>query len=338
MDPIWASIAEFWWVAPTAVGAGTLGWIGLRHQRAENARRLEYDAARDDLRTARRSISGSRAAVKVARAELARLQAERTAGRATSAEVAAARRQYDAAQREAKASGAAVRSHRAQVAAARAALPASAADPAQLPLPRLVAAHDAIDARWMEYETDPARLIAFPVMSDGRQPLTAAFLAQRAEAVRLRPTGAKVRVTPAQYSAYRDAVRRLERAFDAAEQEAWRQARAAGTVPRDLPDPSAGGSPAPAWADIAQSFAQTMLTRSTEAIARVTESAKTRMDAGSAPQPDATADRPRDPHAPGDETTNRPPTAPASPSSSTTDPTRPRVWPVPSRTRRPPGS
>ena len=50
---MWAAIAEFWWIGPTMIGAGTLGWIGLRGQRSAKARRLAYDASRDALRTAR---------------------------------------------------------------------------------------------------------------------------------------------------------------------------------------------------------------------------------------------------------------------------------------------
>src|SRR5690606_19199498 len=43
-------------------------------------------------------------------------------------------------------------------------------------LERLMHAHDEVTARWLDYELDVAKLIAFPAMSDGRQPLTAAFL------------------------------------------------------------------------------------------------------------------------------------------------------------------
>lgn len=37
-------------------------------------------------------------------------------------------------------------------------------------LTRLFAEHDQITARWLDYELDVAKLIAFPAMSDGRQP------------------------------------------------------------------------------------------------------------------------------------------------------------------------
>ena len=73
---MWAAIAEFWWIGPTMIGAGTLGWIGLRGQRSAKARRLAYDASRDALRTARQDAAASRIAVRVARAELAQAIAE----------------------------------------------------------------------------------------------------------------------------------------------------------------------------------------------------------------------------------------------------------------------
>jgi hypothetical protein len=61
--------------------------------------------------------------VRVARAELDRLQAERTTGRASAAEVAAARRELDRATDEVRVAAATARSRRAHVSAARAALP-----------------------------------------------------------------------------------------------------------------------------------------------------------------------------------------------------------------------
>ena len=93
---MWAAIAEFWWIGPTMIGAGTLGWIGLRRGRSTKARRLAYDASRDALRQARQDAAAARVGVRVARAELSQVQAEATAGRASHAEVAAARRALDA--------------------------------------------------------------------------------------------------------------------------------------------------------------------------------------------------------------------------------------------------
>ncbi|MEO2135021.1 hypothetical protein [Microbacterium sp.] len=273
MDPLWATIAEFWWIGPATIGTGTLGWLGLRRERRERRRRIELDAARLELRTAKRDAATARAAVRVARAELDRLQAERTTGRASAAEVAAARRELDRATDEVRVAAATARSRRAHVSAARAALP-PVGDDAHLPLARVMSAHDEIIARWMTYETDPARLIAFPAMTDARQPATAAFLAADQVARQHRPATAHARVAPARFTAYRDAVAAAGRAFAVAEAEAWRQARTAGDAPaRPQPgDPDAASTGAPVrdqWTIIAQSLTQTALARGTEALARV---------------------------------------------------------------------
>lgn len=89
-------------------------------------------------------------------------------------------------------------------------------------LERLCAAHDAVTARWLEYELDVAKLIAFPAMSDGRQPLTAAFLRAKKVADRLRPEVHGRRPTREEVTEYRDAVTDYEVAFDVAEQDARR--------------------------------------------------------------------------------------------------------------------
>jgi hypothetical protein len=107
--------------------------------------------------------------------------------------------------------------------AASASAPAEAAeDSTAAQLEKLFAAHDAVTARWLDYELDVAKLIAFPAMSDGRQPLTAAFLRARKVADRLRPPSTKSRVTPAQLTEYRNAVTDYEVAFDVAERDARR--------------------------------------------------------------------------------------------------------------------
>ena len=89
-------------------------------------------------------------------------------------------------------------------------------------LERLFAAHDAVTARWLDYELDVAKLIAFPAMSDGRQPLTAAFLRAKRVADGLRPASAKARLTRDQLTEYRNAVADFEVAFDVAERDARR--------------------------------------------------------------------------------------------------------------------
>lgn len=89
-------------------------------------------------------------------------------------------------------------------------------------LERLFATHDAVTARWLEYELDVAKIIAFPAMSDGRQPLTAAFLRAKRIADGLRPASPKARLTREQLTEYRNAVADFEVAFDIAERDARR--------------------------------------------------------------------------------------------------------------------
>jgi hypothetical protein len=311
VDPLWASIAEFWWIAPAAAGAGALGVIGVRRPRRPQWR-IAYDAARAELRTAQSRAAAATSAVRIARAQLSRVHAERATLRATDADVAAARHALQHAQHEVKAAGAAVRVHRARVAAERKAL-ASGSDPAHAPVARLHAAYDAVTARWMSYETDPAKLISFPALTDPRVPATSAFIAARSHAQETRPADG-ARLTPDEYVAYRDAVENLERTFTAAEAEAWRQARAVGGAP---PEPDH-------WSITAQSAvlrSSEMLARSGEALARMAESAAAAVRDARAARDDADdADQtPRPPRTP------RPPERDAPP---------PRVWPVPGRGRR----
>ena len=86
----------------------------------------------------------------------------------------------------------------------------------------LLAAHDAVNRRWLAYELDVGKLIDFPVMTDVREPLTVAFLRAKREADGLRPTIPADIVTPAALAEYRAAVRSFEVAFDVAEREARR--------------------------------------------------------------------------------------------------------------------
>jgi hypothetical protein len=104
---------------------------------------------------------------------------------------------------------------------------ASADDVPRAPTPqeqlqKLFDAQDAVTKRWLEYELDVAKLIAFPAMSDGRQPLTAAFLRAKKVADRLRPVSPKVKLTKEQLDEYRNAVTDYEVAFDVAERDARR--------------------------------------------------------------------------------------------------------------------
>ena len=98
-------------------------------------------------------------------------------------------------------------------------------------LQRLFEAHDALTHRWLEYELDVAKLIAYPAMSDGRQPLTAAFLRAKKVADGLRPDSDRERVSTADLAAYRDAITDAEVAFDVAERDARRQSDRAFSEP-----------------------------------------------------------------------------------------------------------
>lgn len=89
-------------------------------------------------------------------------------------------------------------------------------------LTRLFARQDSVTHRWLDYELDVSKLIAYPAMSDGRQPLTAAFLRAKKVADNLRPDSATAPLTPAQFSEYRDAVTDYEVAFELAERDARR--------------------------------------------------------------------------------------------------------------------
>ncbi|MCK2035243.1 hypothetical protein KZC51_03760 [Microbacterium sp. SSW1-49] len=87
---------------------------------------------------------------------------------------------------------------------------------------RLLAEHDEITARWLDYELDVAKLIAFPAMSDGRQPLTAAFLRAKKTADALRPASAEAKVSEQQITEYLQAVGDYAVAFEIAEKDARR--------------------------------------------------------------------------------------------------------------------
>ncbi|OBK33309.1 hypothetical protein A5658_13565 [Mycobacterium sp. 1245111.1] len=93
-------------------------------------------------------------------------------------------------------------------------------------LVKLLAAHDRIDARWLDYEVDVARLLDFPLMTDMRNPLTVAFHKSKQRADLLRPErpddllhdrGAQLE--------YREAVHEYVSAFEVAETEAIRRRR-----------------------------------------------------------------------------------------------------------------
>lgn len=86
----------------------------------------------------------------------------------------------------------------------------------------LMADHDRVNARWLEYELDVGKLIDYPMMSDVREPLTVDFLRAKRVADGLRPGNAAEIATDARLLEYRDAVRAFELAFEIAEREARR--------------------------------------------------------------------------------------------------------------------
>jgi hypothetical protein len=86
----------------------------------------------------------------------------------------------------------------------------------------VMADHAAVNARWLEYELDVAKLIDYPMMSDVREPLTVGFLRAKRAADGLRPDVARDISTAERLREYRDAVRAYEVAFEVAEREARR--------------------------------------------------------------------------------------------------------------------
>jgi hypothetical protein len=94
-------------------------------------------------------------------------------------------------------------------------------DAALSPLAQLFADHDDVRRRWLDYELDVSKAIAYPAMSDGRQPLTAAFLRAGKKADRLRPAEGR-KVSADELREYREAVTDYEVAFDLAERDARR--------------------------------------------------------------------------------------------------------------------
>lgn len=213
-------VAEWWWIGAAGVGTGALGWAGYRRQRGPRARRLAVDAARHDVREAQRALARTRAQVKVAQAELLEAKAQRGAAGAVAGATTTARRSLQAAERSARAAAASLRARRAAVTAARASMPRPRTPVESLPLARLRARHDALTARWIAYETDPALAVEVPQMSDPASPSLRTFLRAQQRAMELRPARADAPITPAEFSAYREAVALAARTFEAAEREA----------------------------------------------------------------------------------------------------------------------
>ncbi|POY01422.1 hypothetical protein C3469_13920 [Mycobacterium kansasii] len=91
---------------------------------------------------------------------------------------------------------------------------------------RAIDAHDQTDARWLEYELDPAKLLDFPAMTDMRDPLTTAFHKAKLAADFHRPVRAEDLLGDREGARqYLHAVEGYVTAFNAAEAEAVRKGR-----------------------------------------------------------------------------------------------------------------
>lgn len=91
---------------------------------------------------------------------------------------------------------------------------------------RILDEHSHTDARWLDYELDYAKLLDFPVMTDLRDPLVAAFHKAKIRADLLRPVKAEDLLDDRESAdAYLAAVQDYVAAFDAAEGEAIRRGR-----------------------------------------------------------------------------------------------------------------
>jgi hypothetical protein len=91
---------------------------------------------------------------------------------------------------------------------------------------RTVEEHDRIDARWLDYELDAAKLLDFPLMTDVGDPKVMAFHKAKLRADLLRPARAEDLLDDRQSAGeYLSAVEDYVTAFNAAEAEAQRLRR-----------------------------------------------------------------------------------------------------------------
>lgn len=193
MEQFWEFARDFWWLVFPLIGVmSMIGSTWERGVRSRHKRRLEMMHAKAELKAAQAAARGKG----VPAASLPPVGAESITQSVTDAVAAG--------MGSAGRSGPAPRETQATQ------------------LERLFATHDAVTSRWLEYELDVAKIIAFPAMSDGRQPLTAAFLRAKRLADGLRPASPKARLTKEQLTEYRNAVTDFEVAFDIAERDARR--------------------------------------------------------------------------------------------------------------------
>lgn len=194
MEPLFQFLGDYWWLVFPLMGVmGMIGSAWERGARRRHKRRLEILQAKGEIRAAQAAARGrpligvTLPGTKAPKDPLAqRVEDTVAAGMGTAARTA----------------------------------PSSSAP--VTPFQKLFAAHDAVTKRWLEYELDVAKIIAYPAMSDGRQPLTAAFLRAKKVADRLRPDSESAKLSKEQFTEYRTAVTDYEVAFDLAEREARR--------------------------------------------------------------------------------------------------------------------
>ena len=194
MEQLFQFLGDYWWLVFPLMGVlGMIGSAWERGARRRHKRRLEILQAKGEIRAAQAAARGrpligiTLPGTKAPKDPLAqRVEDTVAAGMGTAARTA----------------------------------PSSSAP--VTPFQKLFAAHDAVTKRWLEYELDVAKIIAYPAMSDGRQPLTAAFLRAKKVADRLRPDSESAKLSKEQFTEYRTAVTDYEVAFDLAEREARR--------------------------------------------------------------------------------------------------------------------
>ncbi|MDE0545063.1 hypothetical protein [Microbacterium sp. C7(2022)] len=203
MEPFFTFLGSYWWLAFPLFGVlASVGGAWERSARRRHKRRLEVLHAKAELKAAQAAARGKgapAAALPPMTGPTATTPGAAEAGAAGRAGAASESSASDSTEASTETGG----THAEQ-------------------LERLFALHDAVTARWLDYELDVAKMIAFPAMSDGRQPLTAAFLRAKRIADGVRPASAKAKVTRDQVTEYRNAVADYEVSFDVAEREARR--------------------------------------------------------------------------------------------------------------------
>lgn len=212
MEPLILLVQGWWWVAPAAASAGAVSYMGLTTGR-RRARRLELDASRHEETQAYRALATAKAQLRAAQADVL---AERA--RSGSAASLRAKRALQSARDAERAASFALRASRARVKASYVQYRASSTTEA-LPIERLHAAHDAVNARWLTYETDVDKALAYPLVTDSRHPAALAFLEAQRRAQFLRPTPGR-RVAPEEFVRYRIAVEEMESTLAEAERQA----------------------------------------------------------------------------------------------------------------------